>query len=137
MRNFSQRAHVGAVVLCEICLFLCPGLGLVEHGDVAADLQVVAVEPDGTLVGLAVFGIVDLATFPFVAFLGETRQDVDANQLAALQFLVRIVDVELPVAFLQLDDLAVQIVTTLVNLHLRITTFCYPFADNALSVSGY
>ena len=35
-------------------LLFCPGLGFVEHGDVAADLQVVAVEPDGTLVGLAV-----------------------------------------------------------------------------------
>ena len=123
--------------LCETRLFSCPGLGFVEHGDVAADLEVVAVEPDGTLVGLAVLGIVDLSTFPLVAFLGEARQDVDTNQLAALQFLVRIVDVLLAIAFLQPDDLAVQFVTTLVNLHLRITTFCYPLAYNALSVSGY
>ena len=65
-------------------LLFCPGLGLVEHGDVAADLQVVAVEPDGALVGLAVLGIVDLSAFPLVAFLGETRQDVDTHKFAAL-----------------------------------------------------
>ena len=41
---------------CRLNLLFCPSLGLVEHGDVAADLQVVAVEPDGTLVGLAVLG---------------------------------------------------------------------------------
>ena len=93
-------------------------MGFVEHGDVTADLQVVAVEPDGTLVGLAVLGIVDLSAFPLVAFFGETRQDVDANKFAALHFLVRIVDIELAVALLQPDDLAVQLVTTLVNLHL-------------------
>ena len=65
-------------------LLSCPGLGFVEHGDVAADLQVVAVEPDGTLVGLAVLGIVDLAAFPLVLFLGETCQDIDTHQFAAL-----------------------------------------------------
>ena len=118
-------------------LLSCPGLGFVEHGDVAADLQVVTVEPDGTLVGLAVFGIVDFSAFPLVAFFGETRQDVDANQLAALQLLVRIVDVLLTIAFLQPDDLTVQFVTTLVNFHLGITTFSYPLADDALSVSGH
>ena len=118
-------------------LLPCPGLGLVEHGDVAADLQVVAIEPDGALVGLAVLGVIDSATFPLVTFLGEACQDVDTNEFAALHLLVRIVDIELAVAFLQPDDLAAQLVTTLVNLHLRITTFCYPLADNALSVSGY
>ena len=54
-------------------LLFCPGLGFVEHGDVATDFQVVAVEPDGTLVGLAVLGVVDLSAFPFVLFLGEAR----------------------------------------------------------------
>ena len=93
--------------LWGVNLLFGPSLGFVEHGDVAADLQVVAVEPDGTLVGLAVLGIVDLATFPLLAFLGEACQDVDANELAALQLLVRIVDVELSVAFLQPDNLAV------------------------------
>ena len=87
--------------------------------------------------GLAVFGIVDLSAFPLVAFLGETCQDVDTHQFATLQLLVRIVDVELSVAFLQPDNLTVQLVTTLVNLHLRITTFCYPLANYALCVSDY
>jgi len=118
-------------------LLSCPGLGFVEHGDVAADLQVVAVEPDGTLVGLAVLGIVDLSAFPLVAFLGEPCQDVDANQLAALQLLVWIMDILLTVAFLQPDNLTVQFVATLVNFHLGITTFSYPLADDALSVSGH
>ena len=45
---------------------------------------VVTVEPDGTLVGLAVLGIVDFAAFPLVLFLGETSQNVDTNQFAAL-----------------------------------------------------
>ena len=105
-------------------LHLCPSLGFVEHGDVAADLQVVAVKPDGTLVGLAVLGIVYLAAFPLVLFLGETSQDVDANKLAALQLLVWIVDIELSVAFLQPDNLAVQLVATRLNLDVRITTVC-------------
>ena len=118
-------------------LLSCPGLGLVEHGDIAADPQVVAVEPDGTLVGLAVFGIVDLSTFPLVLFLAKACQDVDANQLAALQTLVWVVNVELAVTLLQPDNLAIQFIATLVNLHLRLTTFCYPRADNALSISGY
>ena len=61
-----------------------PGLGLIEHSNIAANLQVLALEPDRTFVGLSVFRIVDFSTFPLVAFLGETRQDVDANQLAAL-----------------------------------------------------
>ena len=65
-------------------LLFCPSLGLVEHGEVTANFQVVAVEPDGTLVSLAVLGVVDFAAFPLVLFLGETRQDVDTNQLAAL-----------------------------------------------------
>ena len=65
-------------------LLLCPGLGFVEHGDVAADFPVVAFEPDGAFVGLAVLGIVYLSTFPLIAFLGETRQDVDTNKFAAL-----------------------------------------------------
>ena len=117
------------------CAF--PDLRLVEWAEVAADLQILAIEPDGTLVGLAVLGVVDFAAFPLVLFLGEARQDVDTNQLAAPQALVRIVDVELAVAFLQPDNLAVQLVTTLVNLHLGFTTFCYPRADNALSVSGH
>ncbi len=134
-----MRPHSRAEAFSDIrsCLLSCPGLGLVEHGDVAADLQVVAVEPDGTFVGLAVLGIVDLSAFPLVAFLSEARQDVDANQLAALQLLVRIVDLLLTVAFIQPYDLTVQLVTTLVNLHLRIATFCYPFAYIALSLSGY
>ena len=38
-------------------LLFCPSLGLVEHGKVTANFQVVAVEPDGTLVGLSVFGL--------------------------------------------------------------------------------
>ena len=54
-------------------LLFCPGLGFVEHGEVAANLQVVTVEPNGTLVGLSVFGIVDFAAFPLILFLGETR----------------------------------------------------------------
>ena len=65
-------------------LLFCPGLGLVEHSDVTTDLQIITVEPDGALVGLAVFGIVDLSAFPLFAFLGETCQDVDANKFAAL-----------------------------------------------------
>ena len=70
--------------LWGVALLPCPGLGLVEHGEVAADFQVVAVEPYGTLVGLSVFGIVDFAAFPLVLFLGETSQNVDTNQFAAL-----------------------------------------------------
>ena len=65
-------------------LLFSPGLGLVEHGEVAADFQVVAVEPDGTLIGLAVLRVVDLSAFPLVLFLGETSQNVDTNQFAAL-----------------------------------------------------
>ena len=65
-------------------LLLCPGLGFVEHGDVATNFQVVAFEPDRTLVGLAVLWIVDLSAFPLIAFFGETRQDVDTNKFAAL-----------------------------------------------------
>ena len=70
--------------LCDANLLSGPSLGLVEHGEVAADFQVVAVEPDGTLVGLAVLGIVDLSAFPLVLFLGETSQDVDTNKFTAL-----------------------------------------------------
>ncbi len=70
--------------LWGVALLPCPSLGLVEHGEVAANLQVVTVEPDGTLVGLAVLGIVDLSAFPLVLFLGETSQNVDTNQFAAL-----------------------------------------------------
>ena len=65
-------------------LLFSPGLGLVEHGEVTADFQVVAVEPDGTLIGLAVLRVVDLSAFPLVLFLGETSQNVDTNQFAAL-----------------------------------------------------
>jgi len=69
-------------------LLFCPSLGLVEHGDVAADLQVVAVEPDGTLIGLAVLGIVDLSAFPLVLFLGETSQYVNvARFFVEIHFL--------------------------------------------------
>ena len=53
----------------KMCLFFRPGLGLVEHGDVAADLQVVAVEPDGTLVGLAVFLHLRITVFCYNTFL--------------------------------------------------------------------
>ena len=70
-------------------LLFCPGLGLVEHGEVAADFQVVAVEPYGTLVGLSVLGIVDFAAFPLVLFLGETSQDVDANKSHKIRSKVR------------------------------------------------
>ena len=69
-------------------LLFSPGLGLVEHGEVAADFQVVTVEPDGTLVGLAVLGIVDLSAFPLVLFLGETSQYVNvARFFVEIHFL--------------------------------------------------
>ena len=69
-------------------LLFSPSLGLVEHGEVAADFQVVAVEPYGTLVGLSVFGIVDFAAFPLVLFLGETCQDVNvARFFVEIHFL--------------------------------------------------
>lgn len=80
-------------------LLLCPGLGLIEHGDIATNLQLIAVKPDGTLVGLTVLGVVDFTTFPLVAFLGKPREDVHTNELSALQLLVRIVHIELSVAF--------------------------------------
>ena len=69
-------------------LLFCPSLGLVEHGEVAADFQVVAVEPDGTLIGLAVLGIIDLSAFPLVLFLGETSQYVNvARFFVEIHFL--------------------------------------------------
>ena len=69
-------------------LLFCPGLGFVEHGEVAADFQVVAVEPDGTLVGLSVLGIIDLSAFPLVLFLGETSQYVNvARFFVEIHFL--------------------------------------------------
>ena len=69
-------------------LLFCPGLGLVEHGEVAADFQVVAVEPYGTLVGLAVLRIIDLSAFPLVLFLGETSQYVNvARFFVEIHFL--------------------------------------------------
>ena len=89
-------------------LFLGPGLRLVEHGYIPAHLQLSAVEPHGALVGLAVLRVVDPATLILVAFLCETREDVYPDELTALQLLVWIVHVELPVALLQPDDLAVQ-----------------------------
>ena len=65
-----------------------PGLGFVEHSEVAADFQVVAIEPDGTLVGLAVLGVVDFAAFPLVLFLGETSQYVNvARFFVEIHFL--------------------------------------------------
>ncbi len=69
-------------------LLFSPGLGLVEHGEVAADFQVVAVEPYGTLVGLSVLGIVDFAAFPLILFLGETSQYVNvARFFVEIHFL--------------------------------------------------
>ena len=69
-------------------LLFCPSLGLVEHGEVTANFQVVAVEPDGTLIGLAVLGIVDLSAFPLVLFLGETSQYVNvARFFVEIHFL--------------------------------------------------
>ena len=69
-------------------LLFCPSLGLVEHGEVTANFQVVAVEPDGTLIGLAVLGIIDLSAFPLVLFLGETSQYVNvARFFVEIHFL--------------------------------------------------
>ena len=74
--------------LWGVALLPCPGLGLVEHGEVAADFQVVAVEPDGTLVGLSVLGIIDLSAFPLVLLLGETSQYVNvARFFVEIHFL--------------------------------------------------
>ena len=112
----------------------CPSLGFVEHGEVATNLQLVAIEPNRTLVGFAVLGIVDAATFPLLLVLGKTSEDICAYKFAALQFLVRILAVELFVASLELDNLAVQLITTLINLHLGITTFGYPLANNVLGM---
>jgi hypothetical protein len=84
MISFAVITVCKGFVQATVRLLFCPSLGLVEHGNITTDLQIVTVEPDGTLVGLAVFGIVDLSAFPLFAFLGETCQDVDANKFAAL-----------------------------------------------------
>ena len=43
-----------------------PSLGFVEDAEVATDLQVVAIKPDGAFVGLAVLGVVDLTALPLL-----------------------------------------------------------------------
>ena len=75
-KKFLQR--IGYFIKRKSNLRSCPRLGFVEHGDVATDFQFVAVEPDGTLIGLAVLGIVDSATFPLILFLSKTRKDIGA-----------------------------------------------------------
>lgn len=118
-------------------LFPRPGVGFVEDTYVAADFQGVALEPDGTFVGLAVHRVVDLAAFPLVAVPGETGQDVDAQQLAAAQALVGIVDIELPLAPLQPDDLSEQLVAVLIDLHIRLIIRRDPLSKHILRISGY
>ena len=114
-----------------------PGVGFVEDTYVAADFQGVALEPDGTFVGLAVHRVVDLAAFPLVAVPGETGQDVDAQQLAAAQALVGIVYIELPLTPLQPDDLSEQLVAALIDLHIRLIIRRDPLSKHILRISGY
>ena len=52
-------------------LLTFPGLCLVEHADVATHFELIAIKPDGAFVVLAILGVVNSTSLPFLLRLGE------------------------------------------------------------------
>ena len=72
-----------------------------------------------------------------VAVLLQAAEQVHAHELAAAQALVGIVDIKLSLAPLQPDDLSIQLVAVLIDLHIRLIVRRDPLSEHVLRISGY